>query len=140
MSSTVREAVVEDTPGPTAYDVPRAFQAITAQPRQPPRSKNAQKRHSQFLTAAKRTFAGDVSIDTPGPGAYDVALRERPRGAAPIRDSRFHYETSKVPGPADYEVSTCLVSCHLHLCLSPSLFSYPLSSKIQCCEEPSTLH
>ncbi len=95
---------LKDIPGPTAYDVSRAYQALTSHHRQPPRSKNARKRHAQFLSAAKRTFAGDIPTDTPGPGAYDGFINERPRGIAPTRDSRFHYETTKLPGPGEYEV------------------------------------
>lgn len=56
------------------------------------------------MSAAKRTFAGDMPTDTPGPGAYDGFINERPRGVATVRDSRFRYESSKIPGPADYEV------------------------------------
>ena len=97
--------------------MPRAYQALTSQQKRPPRSKNARKRHAQFLSAAKRTFAGDAALDTPGPGAYDVAVPERARGGAPVRDTRFHYESSKLPGPADYEVK----QCHRPLRLSDSI-------------------
>lgn len=45
-----------------------------------------------------------MPTDTPGPGAYDGFINERPRGVATVRDSRFRYESSKIPGPADYEV------------------------------------
>jgi hypothetical protein len=75
-----------------------------SQQRQAPRSKNARKRQTQFLSAAKRTFAGDATLDTPGPGAYDGFINERPRGIAPARDTRFRATNSKAPGPADYEV------------------------------------
>ncbi len=92
-------------PGPTAYDVSRAYQALVSQKRQPPRSKVARRRNTSFLSAAKRTFAvGETSIEIPGPGAYDAFMNERVRGCAPVRDSRFHYTASKLPGPADYEV------------------------------------
>ena len=80
------------------------------QHRRPPRSKDARKRHGQFLSAARRTFAGDASLDTPGPGAYDGMANQRSRGVAPIRDSRFHHEMLKGPGPADYEVNIVIVS------------------------------
>lgn len=69
-----------------------------------PRSKNARMRHSQFLSASKRTFAGEVISDTPGPGAYDSLASPRLHGYAPVRASRFHDETDTTPGPADYEV------------------------------------
>ena len=77
---------------------------MTSQHREPPRSKNARKRQSQFLSAAKRTYASDTSIDTPGPAAYDGFLTARAHGYAPVYDARFRNETSNLPGPADYEV------------------------------------
>ncbi|CAF3707078.1 unnamed protein product [Rotaria sordida] len=130
ISITVREAVVEDIPGPTAYDVSRAYQALTSQHRQPPRSKNARRRHGQFLSAAKRTFAGDGAFDTPGPGAYDGFINERARGFAPIRDSRFRYETSKLPGPADYELSPLLQDTVLRGTFNSTL-NNPILVKLQ---------
>ena len=98
----------KDIPGPTAYDVPRAYQALTSQHRQPPRSKNARKRQSQFLSTSKRSFGSETSFDTPGPGAYDGFLTARTHGYAPVHDSRFRQELSKMPGPADYEVNRYL--------------------------------
>jgi len=121
---------LKDIPGPTAYDVTRAYQALTSQHRQPPRSKNARKRHTQFLSAAKRTFAGEVPTDTPGPGAYDGFINERPRGVAPVRDSRFHYETSNLPGPADYELSPLLQDTVLRGTFNSTL-NNPVLGKLQ---------
>ncbi|CAM2711420.1 unnamed protein product [Rotaria socialis] len=105
ISHTAREPIIEDIPGPTAYDVPRAYQALTSQHRKSPRSKNARIRHSQFLSAAKRTFASEISSDTPGPGAYDSLISPRTQGYAPVKAQRFQYEVEKLPGPADYELS-----------------------------------
>ncbi|CAF1535012.1 unnamed protein product [Adineta steineri] len=130
-STTTRELVVEDIPGPTAYDVTRAYHALTSSHRQPPRSKNARKRHAQFLSAAKRTFAGDAFNDTPGPGAYDGYVNENaPRGIAPTRDVRFRYETSKLPGPADYELSPLLQDTVLRGTFNTTL-NNPVLAKLQ---------
>ena len=120
----------KDIPGPTAYDVSRAYQALTSQHRQPPRSKNARKRHTQFLSAAKRTFAGDASLDTPGPGAYDGFLNGRIPGAAGTRDTRFRYEASKVPGPADYELSPLIQDTVLRGTFNSTL-NNPVLAKLQ---------
>ncbi len=108
----------KDTPGPTEYDVSRSYQALTSKHRQPPRSKNARKRHSQFLSTAKRTLAIEPSIDTPGPAAYDSFKTSRSHGYAPVYEARFRQETSKMPGPADYEVrnekiNIKIISCFL---------------------------
>ena len=111
----------KETPGPNAYDVPRAYQALTSHPRQPPRSKPARQRHSQFLSAAKRTFAGDTSIDTPGPAAYDSFPTTRTHGYAPSFDERFRKDTSVLPGPADYEVRVII---YQSISILSSLLSY----------------
>ena len=94
----------KETPGPHSYDVPRAYQALTSQHRQPPRSKNARKRHSQFLSAAKRTSFIDPNAENPGPAAYDTFLSPRTYGYAPVHEARFRHEAQIIPGPADYEV------------------------------------
>lgn len=94
----------KETPGPSAYDVPRAYQALTSQHRQSPRSKIARKRHSQFLSAAKRTYGSNPSLNDPGPATYDGFVTSRPHGYAPVFDVRFRQEVSTIPGPADYEV------------------------------------
>ncbi len=96
---------LKDIPGPAAYDVPSAYQSLTSQHRKSPRSKIARQRHSQFLSAAKRTFASEVVNNTPGPGTYDGFPTSRPHGYAPVRDARFRNEIPKLPGPADYEVN-----------------------------------
>ena len=120
----------KDIPGPTAYDVSNAYHALTSQHRQPPRSKVARKRHTQFLSAAKRTFAGDNPSDIPGPGAYDGFINERPRGIASVRDARFHYQTSKLPGPADYELSPLLQDTVLRGTFNATL-NNPVLAKLQ---------
>jgi hypothetical protein len=108
----------KESPGPNTYDVPRAYRALTSQHRQPPRSKNARKRHSQFLNAAKRTYSIDTSIDTPGPAAYDAFLTTRPHGYAPVYDARFRQEASILPGPADYEVRNTTRNSLILFCFS----------------------
>ena len=97
--------MAQDFPGPTAYEVSRAFEALTTQRRKPPRSKQAFRRQTQFLTASKRTFAGEVNSDTPGPGAYDTLISSRAHGFAPLHENRFQREESQGPGPATYEVN-----------------------------------
>ena len=96
---------IEDIPGPTAYDVSQAFDALVTQRRKPPRNKQAALRQSQFLSASLRNFAGDVTSETPGPGAYDGLLTSRPHGFAPLYQQRFPHEKLETPGPADYEVT-----------------------------------
>mgnify|MGYP006911091567 FL=1 len=95
----------KDTPGPTSYDVSRSYQALNIQQRQPPRSKVARKRHSQFLSTAPRKFGSELNLNTPGPADYNGFLTSRPHGYASVRDVRFRNDVSQLPGPADYEVS-----------------------------------
>ncbi|CAF0774387.1 unnamed protein product [Rotaria sp. Silwood1] len=130
ISSTAREPLIEDLPGPTAYDVPRAYHALISQHRKSPRSKNARQRQSQFLSAAKRTFAGEISSDTPGPGAYDGFITSRTHGYAPVRASRFYQDVSKMPGPADYELSPLLQDTVLRGTFNSTL-NNPILAKLQ---------
>ncbi|CAF0774130.1 unnamed protein product [Adineta steineri] len=108
ISNTSRDLVIEDIPGPAAYDVPSAYQSLITQHRKSPRSKVARQRQSQFLSAAKRTFVSDMTTDNPGPGAYEGSITSRPHGYAPVRDTRFRDEIPQLPGPADYELSPLL--------------------------------
>lgn len=117
-------------PGPTAYDVSRSYQALVAQNKKSPRSIHARKRHSQFLSAAKRIFAGEVTTDTPGPGAYDSLMHSHPHGFASVRAPRFHSQSSKLPGPADYEVRNKLEKIQI-LTVLYFLSSYHHFLKIQ---------
>jgi hypothetical protein len=98
------EDYFKNFPGPTAYDVSHAHDALVKQSRKPPRSKQAQLRQSQFLSTAKRTYANEIANDTPGPGAYDGVITPRLHGYATMREARFQSDTSYRPGPADYEV------------------------------------
>ncbi|CAF1227660.1 unnamed protein product, partial [Didymodactylos carnosus] len=128
-SSTNREPIIEDIPGPTAYDTAKAYTALVSYHRQPPRSKNARKRHTQFLAASKRTFPGGV-LEVPGPGAYDGLTNEHVKGFAPLKDSRFRYNIPKLPGPADYELSPLFQDTILRGTFNATL-NNPILAKLQ---------
>lgn len=130
ISQTAREPVIEDTPGPTSYDVSRSHQALNTQQRQPPRSKIARKRQSQFLSTVQRKFGSDTSLNNPGPADYDGFLTSRPHGYAPVRDARFHTEISQLPGPADYELSPLLQDTVLRGTFNSTL-NNPILAKLQ---------
>ncbi|CAF1351377.1 unnamed protein product [Adineta ricciae] len=129
-SNTARDLVIEDIPGPAAYDVPHAYQSLVSQPRKSPRTKAARQRQSQFLSAAKRTYASDTDVDIPGPGTYDSLAPLQPRGYAPVRASRFRNEIPKMPGPADYELSPLLQDTVLRGTFNATL-NNPILAKIQ---------
>jgi hypothetical protein len=65
-STTKRDTFVEDTPGPTAYDVPHAFESLTKGRRERPRTKDAQKRHESFNVTTKRFLKLSYEEDAPG--------------------------------------------------------------------------
>lgn len=69
-------------------------------------------------------------MDTPGPGAYDGFVHERTRGAAPLRATRFRYEDSKLPGPADYELSPLIQDTVLRGTFNSTL-NNPILAKLQ---------
>ena len=57
---------VEDTPGPTAYNVPKAYDYLINTRREAPRNKNALKRQESFNVVAKREFNIATGIEVPG--------------------------------------------------------------------------
>ncbi|CAF4680977.1 unnamed protein product, partial [Rotaria magnacalcarata] len=60
----------------------------------------------------------------------DGFINERARGVAPVRDSRFRYEISKVPGPADYELSPLMQDTVLRGTFNSTL-NNPILTKLQ---------
>lgn len=106
------ELIVEDTPGPTAYDVTRAYDNLVSSRREPPRNRQALKRQKSFNVVARRDFSLASHEATPGPGAYDVAFgKPPPAHFATVQEERWttggvgggHAEN--IPGPADYVLS-----------------------------------
>lgn len=57
---------VEDTPGPTAYDVPKAYDHLINTRREAPRNKNALKRQESFNVVSKREFNIATGVEVPG--------------------------------------------------------------------------
>lgn len=105
-STTKRDQEVEETPGPTAYNVPSAYENLVKAKREGPRTKNAQRRHESFNTAAKRDLKLNNEEDVPGPGAYDVgSLKNKAQHFAKLNEKRWKDSKDNLPGPADYELS-----------------------------------
>lgn len=103
-----RELAVEDTPGPTAYDVTRAYENLMSSRREPPRNRQALKRQKSFNVVSRRDFSLASNEATPGPGAYDVAFGKPPTAHfAAVQEERWNSTThgESLPGPADYALS-----------------------------------
>ncbi|CAF1031534.1 unnamed protein product [Brachionus calyciflorus] len=103
-----RELQFEDTPGPTAYDVPKAYDALINVKRGPPRTKNASKRQEMFNVVSKRDLdlVGSYAIEVPGPGHYENLVQKASTHIAKLNDKRWKDEKKdKIPGPADYDLS-----------------------------------
>jgi hypothetical protein len=96
---------VEDTPGPTAYNVPKAYDYLIHTRREAPRNKNALKRQESFNVVARRNFNIAKNEEVPGPGAYDQSLIKSKTNIAKQTDARWKGNISELPGPADYELS-----------------------------------
>lgn len=58
--------ILKETPGPTAYNVPFAYENLVRVKMEAPRNKNAQKRHESFTSAAKRDLQLHGNQDVPG--------------------------------------------------------------------------
>lgn len=56
----------KDTPGPTAYDVPKAYDNLIHTRREAPRTKLALKRQESFNVVSKREFNIATDPDNPG--------------------------------------------------------------------------
>jgi hypothetical protein len=102
-----RELQYEDTPGPTAYDVPRAYDHLINVRREAPRTRNALKRQTSFNFVSKRDFNLCHNHEIPGPGAYDLAASTLHSGShvAKLTDKRWKEEKNDIPGPGQYELS-----------------------------------
>ena len=108
-SNTKRDMIIEETPGPTAYDAAKAYENLVNVRREPPRNRSALKRQKSFNIVSRRDFKLAATEETPGPGAYDVDIStKRPVvHFATVNDDRWHEGGHQValPGPADYELS-----------------------------------
>lgn len=100
----VHEIQIEDTPGPTAYDVPKAYENMINSRREAPRNKNALKRQESFNVVARRDNV--VTNTDPGPGAYDQMATKSKFSIAKQTDERWKDSKNKsLPGPGFYELS-----------------------------------
>lgn len=102
------EIACEDTPGPTAYDVPKAYENLVNTRREAPRNKNALKRQESFNVVAKRDFDPQFALkaELPGPGAYDQSHSKNRTYIAKQTDQRWKDSKDKaLPGPGFYELS-----------------------------------
>lgn len=102
------EIVYEDTPGPTAYEVTKAYDNMINTRREAPRNKNALKRQESFNVTANRNYDPKHTMlsELPGPGAYDQALPKGKFTIAKQTDRRWKDDKNKaLPGPGFYELS-----------------------------------
>lgn len=100
------EVYFEDTPGPTAYDVPKAYDHLVNARREAPRNKMALTRQESFNVVSKRVFNIALGQENPGPGTYDQGiLKSKNTYYAKINDSRWKPNKNDGPGPSDYELS-----------------------------------
>jgi hypothetical protein len=105
-STSKRDTNIEETPGPTAYNVTSAYDNLNKVKREAPRTKNAQKRQQSFNVAAKREFKLSMQEEIPGPGTYEVdKFQHKSLSFANFNDKRWkNNNKDSLPGPADYEV------------------------------------
>jgi hypothetical protein len=99
-----RESRIDDGPGPTDYNVPKAYDHLIHARREAPRTKEAMRRQESFNITSNRTFNLASSDEIPGPGAYDT-INHKPKVKQPRLTEKRWRDMSKddsMPGPADY--------------------------------------
>ncbi|KAM6177397.1 LOW QUALITY PROTEIN: sperm-tail PG-rich repeat-containing protein 2 [Erethizon dorsatum] len=91
-------------PAPGSYDVQKSYEMSQVKHKYtPPRSLEAERKHTSFLSAAPRCL--EKMIDGPGPAAYNPVFKK----SCPIplffkASKRFEDSDKVTPGPATYEV------------------------------------
>ncbi|OCT99973.1 hypothetical protein XELAEV_18005756mg [Xenopus laevis] len=99
------QIIGKDAPPPGYYNVCESFEAAHAKGKyRPPRTRQAKRKHSSFLTATPRTFVLPSAVEVPGPGSYDLQIKN---GSAMTvsREERFKDPKEVTPGPGAYELS-----------------------------------
>ncbi|KAM9858623.1 sperm-tail PG-rich repeat-containing protein 2 [Aulostomus maculatus] len=121
--------LAKDSPPPNSYNVRKTFEKANGEPR----SKEAKKRHSCFLSAAPRdTFLLQSEPSGPGPGQYNPREKPSPQMALiSSREDRFKVSVNNNPGPAAYQLSPSIMNT-----LLKGTFNVTLNSPLSPCCSP----
>uniref|UniRef100_A0A3Q4MLV8 Sperm-tail PG-rich repeat containing 2 n=1 Tax=Neolamprologus brichardi TaxID=32507 RepID=A0A3Q4MLV8_NEOBR len=99
--------LAKDSPAPSRYNVNQTFEKVNGHSYLEPRSEDAKKRQSCFLSAAPRNdFFLDSNSSVPGPGQYNPSVKSAPKLALmSSKEDRFKVPKNISPGPDTYWVT-----------------------------------
>ncbi|XP_068088355.1 sperm-tail PG-rich repeat-containing protein 2 isoform X2 [Hyperolius riggenbachi] len=97
----------KDSPAPGSYNVSESYEHLYAKGQyRAPRTVQAKRKQSSFLSVAPRSLTLQMTSEVPGPGAYNVVMK--PIIQTPLsvpREERFKDPKEVTPGPGFYELS-----------------------------------
>ncbi|KAE8630793.1 hypothetical protein XENTR_v10000962 [Xenopus tropicalis] len=101
------QIIGKDAPPPGYYNVCESFEAAHAKGKyRPPRTMQAKRKHTSFLSSTPRTFVLPDAVEVPGPGAYDLKIKSGTALTLAVsREERFKEPKEVTPGPGAYELS-----------------------------------
>ncbi|XP_014186964.1 sperm-tail PG-rich repeat-containing protein 2 isoform X1 [Haplochromis burtoni] len=104
--------LAKDSPAPSRYNVSQTFEKVNGHSYLEPRSEDAKKRQSCFLSAAPRNdFFLHSNSSVPGPGQYNPSVKSAPKLALmSSREDRFKVPKNISPGPDTYWLSPSIMN------------------------------
>ncbi|KAM8939999.1 sperm-tail PG-rich repeat-containing protein 2 [Pelodytes ibericus] len=141
------QITAKDAPPPGSYNIHESYEILHGKGRyKPPRTMQAKRKHSSFLTATQRTLALKNDYEVPGPGAYNPVNKPstQPSLFGP-KQERFKEPKDGTPGPGTYELSSIFKDTVLKGTFNATLPNPLLnqvessSQKDQACKQPFTL-
>ncbi|XP_036954341.1 sperm-tail PG-rich repeat-containing protein 2 [Acanthopagrus latus] len=125
--------LTKDSPPPNSYNVSQTFQKANGRTYSQPRSEEAKRRQSCFLSVAPRAnsfLPRDPSL--PGPGQYDLSVKSFPPTALfSSREDRFRVSMNTNPGPSAYQLSPGVMNT-----LMKGTFNVTLNNPLVPCFSP----
>lgn len=96
-----------DAPPPGSYNVSESFENLHAKGKyRPPRTVQAKRKQSSFLSGVPRSLALQNDFHIPGPGAYNPVMKPVIQSPSSVpREERFKDPKEVTPGPGSYELS-----------------------------------
>ncbi|XP_030271848.1 sperm-tail PG-rich repeat-containing protein 2 isoform X2 [Sparus aurata] len=123
----------EDSPPPNSYNVSQTFEKANGRTYSQPRSEEAKRRQSCFLSVAPRAnFFLPCDPSLPGPGQYDLSVKSFPPTALiSSREDRFRVSMNTNPGPSAYQLSPGVMNT-----LMKGTFNVTLNNPLVPCFSP----
>ncbi|KAM5193847.1 sperm-tail PG-rich repeat-containing protein 2 [Mantella aurantiaca] len=97
----------KDAPPPGSYNVSESFEKLHAKGKyRPPRTVQAKRKQSSFLSGVSRNLVLQNDSYIPGPGAYNPVMTSVIQTPSSVpKEERFKESKEVTPGPGSYELS-----------------------------------